>query len=933
MLADIEDAVSNMSGSPWLRDAFQKHLASPILEIISNPRDSITLGSLWIGLAQFLLALYVTNIPIDPAVRRILLGEVTATRISLLEEELAAVEMGESTVKGTSESKRTADIRQRLQLVISEQEALRPTSARPTDASRLTVLFNEVHSFLDDAFDHQKTSRLVESLRNGNTQSLHREDGFQAITDAFVHRLKLNYGDLDDLVRPISTAILFAKHGFRCLARDLELRNSQPTPTIRSMLSFPATSDMAVQSSGPSSKDVLGQILVAASAANYLKRSTQRLSILPVFISQLNTLYDTWSVIRLREQQEAQEADSLYRVKKTDIEVLSDHEQEEKEFSELFPSYDGVSDEDANQAVKETQSAQDNAKFLPPRILAFHRLLMGAISTTSRETAETYSQTVDEILNHSFSPSEYDESLDRRSLAFQIHSLHRYKLAKAACGVHPNFYLSPNEPEIRKVYELVTRLGSRLDTLIYEWPEQVVLQHIRDRCDRVFALDTRSPVAKVLSALEQLLVHTNDWEGYANRENSLKGFQNEASSLIVEWRRLELSSWMRLLDDQAEQYVDADAEWTLRLWGALIHGGINAGDIEEHVRSVLPMLNTYLHTSTVGHFGSRLDTLTGFEKLSKEVCSLSSQPALGRVTIMLHNIIANAQLFSHRITDSLRTQRAVLDKSIRDFVKLASWKDVNVFALKASAVKSHRHLHRSIRKFRDILQQPIAPILADLNSLCPQESPQASPVPASPMMTVNPPPMTAIQARTEAGVFLPDHLSRLDMTFTKLHILLNHSVTTWTTRDVVSDEMDSMAVEIVETAAMLAKATPSTLTKDNTKVVNNLASRKRKAFADLLKALRASGFSQSVRADVLERQQSSLWLNSRPSLLLNGHNDALDVEMLEKVEGYHHRQNVLMMTLRAAFNGHNPDIASQDLQRGIGFVESVYAAAISSRDR
>jgi midasin len=142
-----------------------------------------------------------------------------------------------------------------------------------------------------------------------------------------------------------------------------------------------------------------------------------------------------------------------------------------------------------------------------------------------------------------------------------------------------------------------------------------------------------------------------------------------------------------------------------------------------------------------------------------------------------------------------------------------------------------------------------------------------------------------------------------------------------------------MAVEIIETAAELAKATPSTLTKENTKMVNNLASRKRKAYADMLKALRASGFSQNVRADQLARQQSVVWLAQRPAIVTDQLPEGFSHDDLSKIESYHHRMAVLMMALRAAFNGHSPDINSQDLQRGIGFAESVYASALTERDR
>jgi midasin len=884
------------------------------------------IGSTWIGLSYFLLELYVTNIPIDPAARRILMGEVSSIRVTQLEEELAAIEQDEMIAKGQSESARTAESRSRLEEAIAEQANLGPASTRSTDSTRLATLFNEVHTFLADALDSSRTSALHSALLQGDPQALQREDGFQAVTGSFVHRLSVNYTDLADLVQPIIMAVLFAKFGFRCLARDLDLRQSTPDLAVKSILAFPSSS---TNISSSTSKDLVTQIFETASLSRHLQPGAQRTAFLPDFVAHLGGLYNTWSDIRLREQQDAQEAESLYRVKKTDVEVLSDLEQEEKEFAELFPSYEGITDEDAPTTSK--PEPVDKRKFVKERVVAFHQLLVGAFGDNPTH-AEIYASSAEEIIQYSYKASAYDDTLDQSSLAYQIRQLHTAQVARSVSAVQPNFYLSPNEPQIRKAYDLVARLVARLEVLIQEWPEQMVLQHIRDRCDRVLALDKRSPVAQILSALEQLLIHTEDWEGFANRENSLKSFQDDASNLIIEWRKLELASWMRLLQDQAQQYIDADAEWSLRLYGALIHGTVNSANHVEHLKSVLPMLNTYLHSSTLGHFASRLQTLTAFEKMAREIASSSPHSEmLLQVATMLHNVIANAKLYEAKLSNSYSTQRSAVDKSIKDFVRLASWKDVNVYALKASAVRSHRQLHRSMRKFRDILQQPISPVMMDLNSLVSQEQPQTSSAPSLSILPVDAPTDVAVQARSEVQLQQPEHLAKLGSTFDKYQSILTNSLSTLNDVDASGEEMDSMAVEAIETAAMLAKATPANLTKDNAKVVKNLASRKRKAYADMLKSLRASGFSNSVRADSLAKQHSMDWLTQRPVLITNGL--PADLDTVKKVEGYHHKMAILMIALRAAFNGHNDDIASQDLQRGIGFVESIYATALGSRDR
>jgi midasin len=874
-----------------------------------------------------LINVYVTNIPIDPAVRRILQGEVLASRHRLLLEEIYAIECAELATKGKADSVRLDDLRAQRNTLEQDIAAQEPITTRSSDATRLAVLFNEVHTFLQDIMEVNKVLQLTAALESGHTQGLQREDAFQQATGAFLQRLQANYADLDDLIRPIVLSILSAKFGMGCLVREMDLQQGKRSNVMVAALTFPtiAAASKITAETEVQRDDVLGQTLVAA-AATHESTVCGHQAAGQIDVRYLDGLYATWSAVRMREQEDAADAESLYRVRKTEVEVLSDLEEEEKEFKELFPTYDDVDEAPTNAS----STVAEKTRFSSARVVDFHNLVMTASQARSDtgRTDQLFSVLIDEVLNGQTDLSAYDESLDRTSRAYQLRKLHRRRTDISTSPAHANFYLSPNEPEIRKAHSIISRLMVRLDALIAEWPEQMVPQHIRDRCERILKLDVQSPVAMILTAVEQLLTHTEDWEAYANRENSLKSFQEEMTNLIIEWRRLELSSWMRLLEDQVGRYVQGDAEWTLRLYGALVHGVTSAEDVGKHIEEVMPMLSQYLQNSTFGHFAPRLTVLERFQNITHRLSETDGPAQAGykRMSIMLDNTIANARLFSTRITESLQLQRATIDKSIKDFVRLASWKDVNVYALKASAVKSHRQLHRSVRKFKEVLQQPVSPILGDLNSVVPQDGTQGSTFFNGASLDVGQVSDAGVEARSRVDLPIPTHIVKLEETFTRYStILAKHSDNIDATA-LAGQAMDDMATEVIESAAALAKETPSTLTKENKKIVNNLASRKRKAYSDLLKALRASGFSANVRADMMAKQQSTTWLAGRESLVVVG---GVDVG---KIESYRHRLGVLMTALRRSFNGHNDDIASGDLERGIGFSESLYATALTERD-
>jgi midasin len=897
----------------------------------ADVQDLAILGRLWLGLSRSLVDLYVTNIPIDPAVRRVLLGDVITARLALLEEELSAIEEAETDSKGISDSYRRQSLLERVAAVSTEKDALGPSIQRSTDVSRLAILFNEIHSFMGDAFSNSSVDSLLKALSGGNSQALERERGFQLSAVAFSRRLSDNYRDLQDLVTPILSAVLYARFGMRLVARHLDLQNKSPSASVSNAIQFPQSSAIAKfarlsPSTNLSKAALRDQFLAATALTTDATSSTQRDHHVPLLVDTLNKLYTSWSDIRQREQQEEQASESLYRVKKTDIEVKSDEELEEQEFAQMFPSYEGEDDDEEEDAPLKVDD--HTVKFDSEAVLTFHRLLISAFGSGS--STVDFRTAIDKLLASDFDVSEHDESLDNQSLPLQIRHLHQRMKSLQPAKSHPNFYLEPNEPEVRRAHALILRVISRLDRLIEDWPDQMVPQHIKDRCLEILRLHTRSPVAKVLTSLEQLLLHTNDWEGYANKENSLASYQSEISDLIVEWRRLELSSWMRLLDDQVGEYIDKDTEWTLRLFGALVQGVQATEDAAKHLETTLPMISSYLSASSLGHFASRIDTLRALGRMAGEMSPITGDKRFDQAALLVHNIVENASLFLPRLNDSLHTQRAIIDKAIKDFVKLASWKDVNVYALKASAVKSHRQLHRNVRKFREVLRQPVAPILMDHNSICPQESASATPrgvIP--PLLGPITLPAEASTARQSVQPAPPAHLVRLEDTLKRYNSIHEKVRVSLQTTD--ADSVDEMAVEIIETAAELAKATPESLTKENTKLVNNLASRKRKAYSDLLKALRASGFSNSVRADQLAKQKSSTWMSGLAGLPALP--EGLDATNVNKVESYHHRLNVLMITLRASFNGHNPDIASQDLERGIGYAESIFAISLVERQK
>jgi midasin len=186
--------------------------------------------------------------------------------------------------------------------------------------------------------------------------------------------------------------------------------------------------------------------------------------------------------------------------------------------------------------------------------------------------------------------------------------------------------------------------------------------------------------------------------------------------------------------------------------------------------------------------------------------------------------------------------------------------------------------------------------------------------------------------RPESVNPVPLHLIQLDKTYKKFCGVMEADRPS--SLDEAYMELDDLVEEIRETSKALQDETPSSLTDENKKIVGNLQARKRKAFADLLKALRGLGFSAKNRADQLANQSSSAWLCNLPGLLEESKQCIPEIQsLLRNSESYHHRLDILLPDMRESLRNHSEDFVTQDLQRAHGFADNVFGTALNYRSR
>ena len=109
--------------------------------------------------------------------------------------------------------------------------------------------------------------------------------------------------------------------------------------------------------------------------------------------------------------------------------------------------------------------------------------------------------------------------------------------------------------EVLLTHSCLIPLQTRLDALLKEWPENPILQQLKEICIRVLSLPITTPVRKVLTGLELLLARSQTWEETAASVVSLASELKQVSGLVVRWQRMELESWKTALDRLAQRHA------------------------------------------------------------------------------------------------------------------------------------------------------------------------------------------------------------------------------------------------------------------------------------------------------------------------------------------------------------------------------------------
>ncbi|XP_048240547.1 midasin-like [Haliotis rufescens] len=413
-----------------------------------------------------------------------------------------------------------------------------------------------------------------------------------------------------------------------------------------------------------------------------------------------------------------------------------------------------------------------------------------------------------------------------------------------------NIYTDSNVAEVIQCRPVLTRFSARVSELQQEWPDHPTLKVLQTIVDRVLSFPVTCPVMKFLTGLELLLEKSQDWEANAAAHVSMATQLADVTTMIIQWRKLELSCWNRSLDTQIENVRSKASQWWFYIYqliGSFLSPQQQDDIPEPSAEDILKSLEQFLETSSLGEFRCRLELVYTFH------CQLTHMDKSPKQDVLL-NLLWNVYQFYGQFLDGVEAdvtrQRAPIERELKGFVKIARWNDMSYWALKQTTEKTHKTVHKYSKAFQTILQKPVRDLLtekgdnSDLESdpqvNCGDRLQEYSRKAASKMLVKQKHQPDMATAPASAGSLqsrLPSLTTRVQKHWRRT--LSNMRYTQLTT------VLDEFTGEIIESVHELQaeEVTPG-LDKEHQKSEAKLMNlRKRKSLADLFQHLTTAGLS------------------------------------------------------------------------------------------
>lgn len=903
---DIGDIVVKEATDSFY-SVFNEYLL-PALTFCNNSTSEDAVGRGYILFGVGLVVLYAPDSPYDPAIHDYV------TYDCFLKHKQFSEDLKDSfAVLRTVRSGDTPIYAEKLLHSTSQPRApSKPKVYRP--ASSIDSLLDEWTAFVNSTASPDHLKDMVNSLENWTETSKNRISMFQRNSTHFLERISDGfqyYADLNDI---FAGYIYSMKLGFDLIM----FKRSKEMATMASSSLWPVNPLLIVNETQLLEvfKD-MNKIFRNSTVDNFsiekilvfflklFKFQKKPEKMLPVFNDTLQTLYYRYSLRRLQVQSKQQEESKSFKYKDVDDDYEAD-------FAYMFPDYENVLTLE-NTEFQKTDEDIDQVNYMVAKAYmeVFTENRESSISQMLNEGSEVLKLLVEH--KNVFK----SDILDAKYLSAAVSILAREIEAfeGPVDSEEIDFYKGCSIQESRQAVRVVEALCHFVADLLSQWPEHATLNELFRICQEFLQYSAMTPIAKQLQKIEQIYTFMADWEKYASSQVSLKVHIKNVTDLIICWRKLELKTWNSLLKTEDENQISKVGQWWYHLFETIIVSNSTDGGappIGVQNTPLLSSLNIFLGKCSFGEFGVRLDILRAFsEHLS--FSKWSNKEVLKAV----QNIISYYDQFKPSIDRYIAEGRNVIEKNISEVILLASWKDVNVDALKQSSRRSHGSLYKHVRKYRYLLSENVSSIIE--NGISSSEKVRV---------------LTLFQRAPE--------FYELDLSSAKLTVPEIPNWSSWPETlkniDTVESKMKStvrklserespnfadFARGLSEQAEELSRLTPKIFKKKD-KNLASLKMQKSKVLNDSLKELKRMGLKTNFRQDIHKVQLSSTSILSHMASFNNTPLMGCDAYFLRVID--------ILPRLRNAALSPSEDVPLNSVERGMAIMENLVFSLITTRD-
>ncbi|XP_019859132.1 PREDICTED: midasin-like [Amphimedon queenslandica] len=435
-------------------------------------------------------------------------------------------------------------------------------------------------------------------------------------------------------------------------------------------------------------------------------------------------------------------------------------------------------------------------------------------------------------------------------------------------------YRDPLVSEARRARVVLIKLKERVRKVLVELPDYPLLKQILFAVDQVLSLDLLSPLMKILAGLENVLKKSQDWEGYACSRLSISTQLSALTELVLEWRRLELNSWSNLLSMCKDDFISQSCKWWFYLYGLINEESLSESD-------AVTLLQSFIESSSIGDYTNRLRMIESFGlQLEEDNSSLSH---------VLSNVHTYYIQFEESVNDNINQLSEPIETGLKDYLKILRWKDGNYWSIKQQSERSHATLSKHIKQYKDVLSQPVKPVLTTGSIKEKSHSSEGDSVLEGYVSHLKSRDETVATFNGEFNFALrlsegDSSLSGTDA-YNRLRQLLNRYkrnqlLLQWT------EQLDEFTGSVIsDYHSLQSNDIPSKLSKEEREAAIKLLLMKRKrAFTDLFKTLKSMGLSYRKGEELSDQNLQLLSLTS-PSLI----KEALDTTLINDCNLYFFR--------------------------------------------